>query len=67
VAPYPDKQGAAVKEIQEFAPREVFVPYVTYRLVVVIFFIRNLWNQLVNWSFSTYWLIFTGLTWINIL
>ena len=35
VAPYPDKQGAPVKEIQEFAPREVYVPYVTYRFVLL--------------------------------
>uniref|UniRef100_A0A7M5X2J4 Dedicator of cytokinesis protein 7 n=2 Tax=Clytia hemisphaerica TaxID=252671 RepID=A0A7M5X2J4_9CNID len=37
VAPYPDKQGAPVKEVQEFAPREVFVPYVTYRNTLYIY------------------------------
>lgn len=37
VAPFPDKQGAPVKEIQEFAPREVYVPYVTYRNTLYIY------------------------------
>ncbi|XP_065674534.1 dedicator of cytokinesis protein 7 isoform X2 [Hydra vulgaris] len=37
VNPYPDKQGAPVKEIQEFAPKEVFVPYVTYRNTLYVY------------------------------
>ncbi|XP_057299405.1 dedicator of cytokinesis protein 7-like isoform X1 [Hydractinia symbiolongicarpus] len=37
IAPYPDKQGTPVKEIQEFAPREVFIPYVTYRNTLYVY------------------------------
>ena len=37
VSPYPDKQGAPVKEIQEFAPKDVFIPYVTYRNTLYVY------------------------------
>lgn len=29
--PYPDSQGRPTKEIEEFAPKEVFAPFLTYK------------------------------------
>jgi len=37
VYPYPDNQSRPVKEIQEFAPKEVFVPYVNYRNTLYVY------------------------------
>lgn len=31
IEPYPDEKGRPTKEIVEFSPRELFVPYTTFR------------------------------------
>ena len=34
IEPYPDEKGRPTKEVVEFPPRELFVPYTTYRFVI---------------------------------
>ena len=37
IEPYPDEKGRPTKEVVEFPPRELFVPYTTYRFVIWIY------------------------------
>ncbi|XP_073227641.1 dedicator of cytokinesis protein 7-like isoform X3 [Porites lutea] len=37
VNPYPDGQGRPTKEIEEFAPKEVFSPYLTYKNLLYVY------------------------------
>eukprot|EP00794_Sanderia_malayensis_P007878 gene7878-8729_t len=37
IYPYPDNKARPIKEIQEFAPKEVFVPYVDYRNTLYVY------------------------------
>ncbi|XP_068675223.1 dedicator of cytokinesis protein 7-like [Montipora foliosa] len=37
VNPYPDGQGRPTKEIEEFAPKEVFAPFLTYKNLLYVY------------------------------